>query len=235
MAKFLFVQCNLSWGGSEYLWFGAAKWLQSQGHEVRLRLANPKNEQGSRERYSSFPHVRWALHYPSTLLERIQTKLFGNQVWMKDLSEKFDGVIVFSQGNAHDGLALMESALPSGAKIVTISQAVRDNDWPDDSQADRIINVFSKAARYYFGSTNNLEFFERRLGYQVSNAAFVWNPYQVSYGVKPSWPGSSTMKLLSLARLWPLDKGQEPSYLSFGIKKMARTRLVSHFRRARGR
>lgn len=117
---------------------------------------------------------------------------------------------VISEGSNLSALEWLEAIHARGWPVVTISQAVNIQQWPDDSLRPRLVAAYSGAKRNCFVSRANLEDTQRQLGAFLPHSEVVRNPFAVPYDCAPAWNGQLTpLRLACVGRLHPPAKGQD--------------------------
>jgi glycosyltransferase involved in cell wall biosynthesis len=211
--RFLFIATNIwvPWGGSEFLWAYTCEKLARAGHEVRVSVLDwgrpiPQFEAlrsvGCRILYRRQPRIPYRI--ARTFLRLREPRESHLQLAAKDTE-----LIIISQGGTSDGLEWMESALSSHCPYVVVVQSAAHSWWPGDGMAERLAKAYDGAIRAYFVSSANLELCRRQFGSDLHNARVIRNPFNVRYDARPAWPDGDQLSVACVARLEPVQKGQD--------------------------
>jgi len=228
--RVLFVtSCPLAWGGSEELWAGAAVALRQRGWVTmtgrlapwpqgrlhpRWRLLQTAGVGVGNFRVASLSRAGVdAVHRFLPLLSRFVRRLHNHALAAR-LRSLAPDLVVVSQGQAFDGcypISMPEICRLAGVRYVLICQKAAEIHWPDDGSRCSLLRGYRGAVRVYFVSEHNRRLVSRQLGIELSNAELVQNPCLVPYQSCLDWPVSpdGVMRLACVARLWPLEKGQD--------------------------
>lgn len=221
--KFYFVTSNdtAPWGGSEVLWSEVALQLLRAGNQVGVSAPYwknpPQHYRELAEKGAKFFHYRSHL---TGLIPRILHRLSGKGQRYEAISKFKPDLVVISQGGSFDGLGWSEWCVREKIPFALICQAVRDINWPNDQTCERIIGAFPMAERLYFVSNQNRSLFEKQVAFEFPNAAIAKNAGLISLdSTIASWPTDKLIRLAIVARLEPVDKGQDLVIELFTQKK----------------
>lgn len=223
---------HVSWAGSEELWGQTAFKLLKYGHKVSallpffeniapqvLRLKNAGCEIRIKQKQN---HTLWARFLRKVILSKKLTN--PDLLWIK--AQGAD-LVCISNGHYFDGLEYLEFCNSNQIDFVTIAQANAEFIWPDDSTADRIVEVFDKAKAAFFVSKANLTLAENQLGNRILKGEVVRNPYKVDWNFKLPWPvGGHPFRLACVARYEPAAKGQDLLFHVLAMNKWRERGLV---------
>lgn len=219
---FVSAMDSAPWGGSEELWSQAAKILLNQGHSILacVKMWSPRP-----------PQVRALADARATVVERdcgvrplplrvirgIKRRLKGTSEAdragvesCRRIQNFRPDLVCISQGSNTDGLDWMLWCRKEKIPYVSVMQANAEHLWPCDGHAEELALAHKQALATYFVSEANLRLFECQIGFRLSNAQVIRNPYNVGLHVAPSWPASDlSWKLACVGRLAPMAKGQD--------------------------
>lgn len=228
--SFITSMAAYQWGGSEELWYEAARALRRDNHEVSAyypiqRGWHHKLEELVRDGVS----VRaYGLMNPTLngWAAAIHGKLTGQTTpspWpVSDHWRKSDLVVV-SQGGISDGLSWLEAANKAGLTYTTIIQANMSAGWPDDVTADRLRRAYTGARRVHFVSDDNLRLFRIQVADEAHNAEVIWNPLNQTTPSTPlHWPTTlgDQLNLAMVGRIEPFAKGQDLALEAFADERI---------------
>jgi glycosyltransferase involved in cell wall biosynthesis len=204
---------NYRWGGSEYLWAGAAEKLALRGVEVRVSVKDWGKP------VKQVEQLRAAgcriFKRPTPGLARRAVRKFPP--WreyarrhMKKIGAGAD-LIVVSQGGNYEGVEWMEAAQINGYPYVIISNAAAEVWWPDDDKIERSAAAYEGACLSFFVSEANLVLTRQQFVTPLRNARVIRNPFNVPYDARPAWPSASPdeLRLACIGRLDAAAKGQD--------------------------
>jgi glycosyltransferase involved in cell wall biosynthesis len=206
-----------TWGGSEQLWGAAAQVLLKAGHRVAAGVNDwpgPRREWDALVAAGCELHVReYIPRLPGRLLNRFLTTAHkipprnANHSWLKDFRPD---LVVVCQAWTDDGLEVMETCREHHWKFASIAQAASEYQWPDDSRALRLREVYQHVAAAFFVSRHNLELTEKQIAARIPRGEIAWNPFSVNHQQPLPWPDESGgFKLACVGRLQPDAKGQD--------------------------
>jgi glycosyltransferase involved in cell wall biosynthesis len=226
MRKIVFIAANekVKWGGSEFLWSGAAKWLKRENNEVWISF---KDWSTPVKQLETLRSVGCRVFYrPSpSLVGRLKSHVSPVRYFRKHIRMigRNADLIVVSQGGNTDGLDWMEAALAEGMKYVCIAQCASELWWPDDNAAERLAVAYENAAGTYFVSQANLDLCRNQFASPLKNGKVIRNPFNVRYDASPSWPSSSSDEI-SLACIARLDASVKGIDVLLGVLSLAHWR-----------
>lgn len=216
--KIGFYSCmsGMPWGGSEALWWRAARLLQREGHDVAVN-------------YKWWPEAAWHLKeiirnggdiwfrdQPQTFFEARTAAirgLFQNQrdgspaSWLKATSP--DAVMI-TLGYHPDQIFVAEACHRLGIPYGINVQCASNFFFIHGDRLDEYRNWYRNATRVFFVSEENQHKVETNIAAKLNNAEIVANPFNVDYDAKPNWPSSdSGFKVACVGRIHFQSKGQD--------------------------
>jgi glycosyltransferase involved in cell wall biosynthesis len=211
----IFVATNMTWGGSEELWTGAALDLFRNGLPIGVSVHGYQPQGRNIVKLSELGVQVQIRTYP--LVKRVWRKVFAMhraplEIEVSSLLRANPPALVIVSGDAEVPIEFLERCVVKNVPFATICQANTEYFWPDDKMAGRYRKVMSAAQRCYFVSRANRELFERQIGCELSNTEIVRNPYNVRIDAAPNWPpfnANSTLRFACVGRLDPPSKGQD--------------------------
>ena len=215
MRKIAFIAGNeyVPWGGSEYLWAGAAEKLAQR----ELQICVSVKDWGVS--VNQVEHLRAAgcriFKRPTASLARRAIRKFPPwREYARNHLRKIGAgadLIVVSQGGHTDGLPWMEAARASGYRYAVIVQAAAEAWWPGDDEIERLAEAYEGACCTFFVSEANLALSRQQFVTPLCNARVIRNPFNVRYDTKPAWPSNSSdgLHLACIGRLDAAAKGQD--------------------------
>ena len=152
--------------------------------------------------------------------------------WLLLRSGRRPNLVMISQFGNFDGVYLASICRRIGLPYVLISQKASEWHWNPDSMLRHQRAAYGGALHSYFVSRHNLRLTEEQLGLSLPLASVVRNPFLVSWDQRTDWPNSEgSWRLACVARLYPLEKGQDMLLRVLAREKWrARELTVTFFR-----
>lgn len=215
MRRIAFIASNeyVPWGGSEYLWAGAAERLARRGVEVRVSVKDWGKRVKQVEQLRAAGCRIFKRPVPS-LARRTARKLPSLRDYplrhVRRLGAGADLVVV-SQGSMSDGHPWLEAAGSLGFPYALICQGVAEVWWPGDDAVDALARAYESARCAFFVSQANLELTRMILATPLLRSRVTRNPFNVSYDACPPWPAGphAELSLAFIGRLDPGGKGHD--------------------------
>jgi len=234
---FTTAMTHYPWAGSEELWGRAALYLAQKGHKVSALVPRydplaPRLQElqsaGATLQLMAPKRARWPVRLWRELERKWRTHMDADLAWIK--SQRPD-IVCVSNGNYYDGLFYMEFCAAQGIPYVGVAQANAEWLWPGDATADRIRATYDRARAVFFVAEHNLRMAETQLGARLTRAEVVRNPFNVTWGASPAWPGDGGLTRLDcVARYEPSAKGQDLLFEVMAMEKWrSRPVVVSLF------
>jgi glycosyltransferase involved in cell wall biosynthesis len=214
--KFAFVSTMIGypWGGSEELWSQAAIQLKRDGHSAQALVVHypqlsPKvvalAKQGIKlETYR-------LAGGPRSLISRVWHRLtLREQRDYARLQRSNPDLAIISQGYNAGGFEWAKVCRKASIPYVLIVQSNSEHMWFLDWEIEEIAAIYKAAQKVFCVSHRNLDLLRLQLGEPLEKGEVVWNPYNVSPEVTPTWPEKDgRWKLACVARLEVQAKAQE--------------------------
>lgn len=216
---FVSTMANVPWGGSEVLWYSACCHLASQGTKVHVAYPRwPRSSQPIQHLKDAFGIQVYEHSSEKKLAHRVVIKIMeqvgfsafmnADRNWLRRIKPS---ILCVSSGNATEGAPWMRLAVEESIPFLTIAQAHAEFLWPNDREADGLLNLYGAALGCLFVSHGNLQLFENQLGARLNNAEVVANHAAGLWDVSSPWPEvtDGTIRLACVGRLHPSSKGQD--------------------------
>jgi glycosyltransferase involved in cell wall biosynthesis len=239
--RIIFVTSSEGWGGSEELWANAATRLAMEGHAVTVCVwSHPMSNIRLRRLLSasgSVVRLAWPLTFNGSSrnivrIFRLPRAALGlGRFWLLLRGVRRPDLVVISQASNFDGVYLASICRRLGLPYVLVTQKASEWQWNPDSMLHHQRAAYSGALHSYFVSRHNLRLTEEQLGLALPLASVVRNPFLVSWDQRSDWPsGGDSWRLACVARLFPLEKGQDMLLRVLAREKWrARNLTVSFF------
>ncbi|MHB8753368.1 MAG: glycosyltransferase family 4 protein [Candidatus Acidiferrales bacterium] len=214
MRKIVFIAANeyVPWGGSEYLWGGAAEKLARRGVEVCISVLDWSAPVKQVEHLRSVG-CRIVHRVRPSLLARGLRNLFPGRYYARHVRKLAAGadLVVVSQGDQFQGLPWMDALRSNGYRYAPIVQGAAETKWPEDDLIERLAPAYEGACAAYFVSQATLDLTRCMLVTPLSQGRVIRNPFNVSYNARPPWPSGARaqLSLAFVARLEIMGKGHD--------------------------
>lgn len=212
----------MAWGGSEELWYRAARKLQDAGHQIAVNYKWWPNlshqlqqlqQRGAEIELRDKPATFWAkkAHEARQFLSRKSLPAVPQRGDGKRWLEQSRPDVVLISIGFHPEQMLVASQcsalkIPYAINVQCASSSIFIH-------SERIKDYrawYKNARRVYFVSTENQHKLETNLATRLDNAEIVCNPYNVPGGQAPEWPADdSVFRLACVGRIHFQSKGQD--------------------------
>jgi glycosyltransferase involved in cell wall biosynthesis len=202
------------WGGSEELWFRAAKLALAKGHTVcTLTQRWDKVPEKIREIKELGATTLFYDTATYNLTEKIAIKLHAKKYESDTVPEIDADIYVLSNGSTWDFLYnsyIANAIIGKGKPYLLISQHSFENGHIVKEVARaNAISIIKKAKKIFFVAERNLRAAERQLGHLITNSQVISNPINIKdVGIK-IFPNSARLLMACIARFDCDFKGQD--------------------------
>ena len=211
------------WGGSEELWFEAAKEAVKQGHDV---IASVGHWGKSAPKLQVLEKLGVNLHFQSLSRRNLQQSdivgRLGAKLKQMTKGEGYDfmpiadfkpDIICINQANTHDIPRfphLREFLFNQKCPYTVICHGHEDIPFSDDEARHQTNTYFKNAVWVGFVAQALINSIERHLASSVSNGFVIRNPVNLSNISEVDFPSiEKTIRFASIARLESYQKGQD--------------------------
>jgi glycosyltransferase involved in cell wall biosynthesis len=202
------------WGGSEELWYRAAKLALLGGHSVctlTQKWSKVPEKLQQLQRLGAETVFYDAVQY--TAVQKMAIKLKAKRYVPDTVPELHADLYVVSNGSTWDFLYnqhITERIIGRNKPYCMISQHNFENGHiVKDAQRDYAVQVLSQATGLFFVSERNKKSAERQLGYFLQQARIINNPTNIDNKQIKPFPASDTLLMACVARLDCEFKGQD--------------------------
>ncbi|MBC6607164.1 glycosyltransferase family 4 protein [Hymenobacter sp. BT188] len=202
------------WGGSEELWFRAARLALAQGHSV-CTLTQKWNKTPDKikelERLGAEITFYDATQY--NIVEKLAIKLHAKKNESDIVPNMNADVYILSNGSTWDFLynySLTRKILRKGNPYILISQHSFENGHiVKPGRREDAISIIKKAEIIFFVAERNLRAAERQLGHLITNSRVISNPINIKDVAVKAFPASARLLMACIARFDCDFKGQD--------------------------
>ena len=225
--KIGFYSCmtGMPWGGSEELWWRAARQLQNRGHDICV-------------------NYKW---WPYTAKQLTQIEHNGGEIWLRGrplgfwqnkfgrakqffgarngrprtwLEQTQPDVVLVSLGFHPDRIDIASDCHALGIPYAINVQCASNSFFIHSDVLDEYREWYRNATKIYFVSDENRAKMETNLAIPLNNTEIVANPFNIKPGTTPPWPEEdSPLKIACVGRLHFQSKGQDIIVNVFRQKK----------------
>lgn len=210
MRKIAFIASNeyVPWGGSEYLWAGAAEKLAQRGLTVSVSVKDWGKPVKQVEQLRAAGCRIFKRAVPSVARRAIRKLPPWRDYTRRHIQRVAAGskLVVVSQGSLSDGFPWLQAAYLLGFPYCLICEGVAEVWWPGDDLAERLAQLYQDAHGAFFVSQSNIDLARQQLAAPLPHARVVRNPFNVRYDARPGWRCDAHPEL-SLALIGRLDPG----------------------------
>lgn len=216
--KLGFYSCmsGMPWGGSEALWWQAARRLQDAGHEVAVNYKWWPEKAWHLQEIERHGGKVWYRDQPQTFFESrtaairniFQQRRNGSpEAWL--LATEPDAVMI-TLGYHPDQIFVAEDCRRLGIPYAINVQCASNFFFIHSDRIGEYRNWYHNATRVYFVSDENRHKVENNIASRLDNAEIVANPFNVDYHAHPAWPAEDgTFRLACVGRIHFQSKGQD--------------------------
>ena len=208
---------GMPWGGSEHLWWRAARLLQDEGHEVAVN-------------YKWWPEPAWHLK---------EIERNGGEVWYRDQPKSFfearteairgifrpvrngapeswlrhvqPDAVMITLGYHPDQIFVAKDCQNLGIPYGINVQCASNFFFIHGDRIAEYRDWYKNATRVYFVSPENQHKIETNIAAKLPNAEIVANPFNCAYNADPEWPEvqDGVFKIACVGRIHFQSKGQD--------------------------
>ncbi len=222
--KFGFYSCmsGMAWGGSEELWYRAARKLQDAGHAIVVNFKwwptmsfqlQQLQQRGASISLRDQPPKFWhrKAHEARQLLSRrplpTAPRHSDGRAWL--LENRPDAVLI-SIGFHPDQMLVANQCHALGIPYAINVQCASNSIFIHAERMKDFRTWYQNARRVFFVSPENQHKVEMNLAMRLDNAEIVCNPFNVPADHAPDWPtDDSVFRLACVGRIHFQSKGQD--------------------------
>ena len=205
---------GMPWGGSEELWWRAARLLQQQGHEICVNYKWwPEKARQLKEIEESGGSV-WSRNQPKGFFENckdsIKRRLTINRSNISWLEKTKPQSVLVTLGYHPDQIPIADECLKHGIPYAINVQCASNFFFIHSDLLEKYRRWYRGADKVFFVSPENQHKLETNIACQLDNAEIVANPFNVDYESNPEWPATdTTYRIACVGRIHFQSKGQD--------------------------
>lgn len=214
--NFGFYSCmsGMPWGGSEELWFRAARLLQRSGHQVSVNYKWWPGKAAQLTELESEGANVWLRNQPRSWLKTRQESwkrfVARNRTADSWLSQSQPDAVLITLGYHPDRVAVADECLSRRIPYAINVQCASSFFFIHSDRLEEYRRWYLGAERVFFVSGENQQKLENNLATRLDNARIVANPFNVDFDADPPWPNSSDpLRLACVGRVHFQSKGQD--------------------------
>lgn len=206
---------GMPWGGSEELWYLAARELQRQGHEIAVNYQwweetasqlLDLQEHGAEITFRNEPRKPTKWSWIDGLFQFSSRNDSKAADW---LTNNIPDLLVVTAGFHPDAIPFTSLCQRREIPYVINVQCASHSVFLHERRLDTFRDAYSQAARAMFVSPENQHKLETNLAMELPNAEIICNPFNVNLDVEPTWPEGDTLRLACVGRIHFVSKGQD--------------------------
>ncbi len=205
---------GMPWGGSEELWWRAARRLQSESHEIAVNYKWWPETASQLRQIKEDGGQLWFRNQP----EPTENQIFGLKKWFSPTGTKSDSwltsvnpdAVLVTLGYHPDRVPIADECFQRGIPYAINVQCASSFFFIHSDQLEKYRNWYTRAAKVFFVSDENRQKIENNIATKLTNAEIVANPFNVDYDAHPTWPqDDSVFKIACVGRIHFQSKGQD--------------------------
>lgn len=205
---------GMPWGGSEELWWRAARRLQNEGHEIFVNYKWWPTPARQLQEIEQFGGKVWYRNAPQSFLQaRKQSlkQLFSrNGIGDSWLERTRPDCVLVTLGYHPDRVPIADECQRRGIPYAINVQCASNFFFIHSDNLENYRNWYRGANRVWFVSPENQHKLETNIALSLSNAEIVANPFNVDHTARPEWPSTDPVfKLACVGRMHFQSKGQD--------------------------
>ena len=202
---------GMPWGGSEVLWYKAAKRLLRDGHDICVSYKWWPYKAFQLEDLEKDGANLWLRNQPKSKLEALRTHFKAKptpESWLK--SEQPDAVLI-TLGYHPDPIHVADACIANKVPYAINLQCASSFFFIPADRLENYRRWYSNAAKVLFVSEENQQKLENNIALRLDgNAEIVANPFNVDYDTEIAWPKQNkTLKVACVGRVHFQSKGQD--------------------------
>lgn len=205
---------GMPWGGSEELWWRAARLLQNERHDVAVNYKWWPETAAKLVELQQHGGEVWFRNQPKSYLEtqKDNFKQFfsmngAGKTWLQTTSP--DAVLV-TLGYHPDRVPIADECLNRGVPYAINVQCASSFFFIHSDQLEKYRQWYTGAKKVYFVSDENRKKLENNIATRLQNAEIVANPFNVNFEADPAWPtDDSVLRIACVGRIHFQSKGQD--------------------------
>jgi len=202
---------GMPWGGSEVLWYKAARFLQRQNHEVAVNFKwwpykafqlEELEKHGAEIHRRYAPRLKW-----KKLLGPLGKVDEAPEAW---LAKTRPDAVLITLGYHPDQILIADACLRNKIPYAINLQCASNFFFISSDRLESYQRWYSQAEKVLFVSRENQNKLQNNIAFELDNAEIVANPFNVPYDIEVPWPESDgTLRLAVVGRVHFQSKGQD--------------------------
>ena len=204
----------MPWGGSEELWWRAARQLQADGHHIVVNYKwwpEKARQLQEIEQYGGSVYLRnQRRSYLQTRTDSLKRLFSVNGSRMSWLQQTMPQAVMISLGYHPDRVPIADECLELKIPYAINVQCASNFFFIHSDNLQDYRRWYKGAAKVYFVSHENQHKLETNIATSLTNAEIVANPFNVDYHACPAWPDTQPVyKVAVVGRMHFQSKGQD--------------------------
>ena len=204
---------GMPWGGSEELWWRAARLLQQDGHHIVVNYKWWPEKASQLAEIEQYGGSVWLRNQPRSYLQNQKDKLKrlfsvngAAQSW---LESEMPQAVMITLGYHPDRIPIADECLRLKIPYAINVQCASNFFFIHSDNLEDYRRWYRGAKSVCFVSPENQHKLETNIATRLENAQIVANPFNVNYDADPSWPENDTYRIAVVGRIHFQSKGQD--------------------------
>ena len=230
--KFGFYSCmsGMPWGGSEVLWYKAAKQLQRMDHEVCVSFKWWPYKAFQLEDLEKHGAHLWLRNKPKSKIKSLFSRFGPAETAESWLTTHRPDAVLITLGYHPDQIEIADACIRNKVPYAINLQCASSFFFIPADRLENYRRWYSNAEKVLFVSNENRQKLENNIAYRLDkNAEIVSNPFNVDYNSEVSWPeknGKPKFRVACVGRVHFQSKGQD--IIVDVMKPVSYTHLRAH-------
>ena len=213
--KFGFYSCmsGMPWGGSEVLWYKAAKRLQRMDHDVCVSFKWWPYKAFQLEDLEKHGADLWLRNKPKSRLQMLLSRFTPAETAESWITTHRPDAVLITLGYHPDQIEIADACIRNKVPYAINLQCASSFFFIPADRLENYRRWYSNASKVLFVSNENRQKLENNIAYCLDdNAEIVSNPFNVDYDSEVSWPeqnGKPVFRVACVGRVHFQSKGQD--------------------------
>lgn len=213
--KFGFYSCmsGMPWGGSEVLWYKAAKRLQRMDHEVCVNFKWWPYKAFQLEDLEKDGANVFRRNQPKTKLQMLTSRFAAADTPDSWIATHRPDAVLITLGYHPDQIEIADACIRNNVPYAINLQCASNFFFIPADRLENYRRWYSKAKKVLFVSDENRQKLENNIAYCLDqNSEIVSNPFNVDYESNVPWPeqnGKPVFRVACVGRVHFQSKGQD--------------------------
>ena len=204
---------GMPWGGSEVLWYKAAKRLQSQQHDISVSYKWWPYKAFQLEDLEKGGANLWRRNEPKSKIKKLLGRFSPPENCETWMAQQQPDAVLITLGYHPDRIEIADACIANNVPYAINLQCASSFFFIDSKQIEHYRRWYSKAKKVFFVSAENRHKLESNIAMSLDdNAEIVANPFNVDYDSDIPWPEQTeppVFRAACVGRVHFQSKGQD--------------------------